>query len=167
MIFPQLLTLLLLAVTVAARCTIREDTDFTLTTFNATSPSLNNTLLTVSTRTVGPVGIHLPSPLLAHFHAGGLYRRVVDQKKVFMYQGYLTPAGGLEFAAHPPANAVTGPFEIGCDYYGRHFLSVKGKDDWSACRLSGSPGRWKIVSGAKKDKACSVRIRWLWVDYVQ
>jgi len=54
-----------------------------------------------------------------------------------MYQGYLTPSGDFEFAAHPPTNAVTGPFEIACNYHGRYFLVTKNVYDWAPCRLPG------------------------------
>lgn len=135
---------LLFTAATAARCTLREDAEFTLTTFDAAE--LNNTLVSVSGAGAGAAGLRLPSALRgAHFHAGGMYRRVVEQNKAFNYQAYLTPAAGdFRFAAHPPADAVTGPFEIGCDYYGRHFLVVAGVSEWTACRLPGRNAGWKV-----------------------
>lgn len=45
-----------------------------------------------------------------------------------------------------PEGAVTGPADIGCDYYGRHLLYFAGSSAFSLCKAKGKDGGGYLVS---------------------
>ena len=47
-----------------------------------------------------------------------------------------------------PEGAVTGPADIGCDYYGRHLLYFAGTSAFSLCKAKGKDGGGYLVSCA-------------------